>query len=69
MPESPDTPRQEARLVNGPKELLTVGGVADFLRVRPSMVYQWAKHGRIPPSKVSRLSWPRRGPGRGFFGV
>jgi len=41
--------------VNGPRELLTVDKVADFLRVRPSTVYEWAKDGRIPASKVGRL--------------
>jgi excisionase family DNA binding protein len=55
MAENADTPRQGARKVNGPRELLTVEEVADFLRVRPSTVYEWAKDGRIPASKVGRL--------------
>jgi excisionase family DNA binding protein len=41
--------------MNGLKELLTVDEVADFLRVRPSTVYEWAKDGKIPASKVGRL--------------
>jgi len=38
-----------------PSELLTVDEVADFLRVKPSTVYEWAKQGKIPASKVGRL--------------
>ena len=38
-----------------PSELLTVDEVADFLRVKPSTVYEWAKNGKIPASKVGRL--------------
>ncbi|MGC9455789.1 MAG: helix-turn-helix domain-containing protein [Phycisphaerae bacterium] len=35
--------------------LMTVEEVAEFLRVRPSTVYDWAKDGKIPASKVGRL--------------
>jgi len=41
--------------VNAANELLTVEEVADFLRVKPSTVYEWAKQGKIPASKVGRL--------------
>jgi len=41
--------------VKTPSELLTVNEVADFLRVKPSTVYDWAKNGKIPASKVGRL--------------
>ncbi|MFW6106558.1 MAG: helix-turn-helix domain-containing protein [bacterium] len=41
--------------MNAANELLTVDEVADFLRVKPSTVYEWAKQGKIPASKVGRL--------------
>ena len=56
--------------MNVPSELLTVDEVADFLRVKPSTVYEWAKNGKIPARKVGRLwrfsreeieSWTRSG--------
>ena len=36
-------------------QLLTAEEVADFLRVKPATVYEWAKSGKIPASKVGRL--------------
>lgn len=41
--------------MNAANELLTVDEVAEFLRVKPSTVYEWAKQGKIPASKVGRL--------------
>ena len=41
--------------MNAPSELLTVDEVADFLRVKPSTVYEWAKTGKIPARRVGRL--------------
>ena len=35
--------------------LLTVDEVAAFLRVKPATVYEWARNGKIPASKVGRL--------------
>jgi len=35
--------------------LMTVEDVADYLRVKPSTVYEWAKQGKLPASKVGRL--------------
>ena len=34
---------------------MTVEEVADYLRVRPSTVYEWAKRGKIPAVKMGRL--------------
>ncbi len=36
-------------------KLMTVEEVAEYLRVKVSTVYQWAKEGKIPASKVGRL--------------
>jgi len=41
--------------VKSPKELLTAEEVAEFLRVRPTTVYEWARNGKIPASKIGRL--------------
>ena len=35
--------------------LMTVGEVAEYLRVKRSTVYKWAKDGKIPAAKVGRL--------------
>lgn len=37
------------------KRLMTVEEVAEYLRVRPSTVYDWAKTGKIPGVKMGRL--------------
>ena len=37
------------------KKLMTVKEVADYLRVKPSTVYDWAKQGKIPAVKIGRL--------------
>ena len=36
-------------------ELMTVQEVAEYLRVKPSSIYEWAKNGKIPGVKVGRL--------------
>ena len=36
-------------------ELMTVEEVAEYLRVKPSSVYEWVKNGKIPAAKVGRL--------------
>ena len=41
--------------MGAPNELLTVDEVAAFLRVKPATVYEWAKDGKIPASKIGRL--------------
>ena len=35
--------------------LMTVEEVAEYLRVKPSTVYKWAKEGKIPAAKVGWL--------------
>lgn len=54
------------------KELMTVDEVAEYLRVKPSSVYEWAQNGKIPAAKVGRLwrfhrdeieAWVRSGGG------
>ena len=35
--------------------LMTVDEVAEYLRVKASTVYKWAKDGRVPAAKVGRL--------------
>lgn len=37
------------------KKLMTVEEVAEYLRVKPTTVYQWAKNGKIPAVKMGRL--------------
>jgi excisionase family DNA binding protein len=37
------------------KRLMTVEEVADYLRIKPGTVYDWAKMGKIPAIKVGRL--------------
>lgn len=37
------------------KRLMTVEEVSDYLRVKRSTVYEWARSGRIPAVKVGRL--------------
>ena len=37
------------------KSLMTVEEVAEYLRVKSSTVYEWAKKGKIPAAKVGRL--------------
>ena len=34
---------------------MTVEEVAEYLRVKPSSVYEWAKNGKMPAAKVGRL--------------
>jgi PTS system nitrogen regulatory IIA component len=34
---------------------MTVEEVAEYLRVKPSTVYDWAKRGKIPAVKIGRL--------------
>ena len=34
---------------------MTVEEVADYLRIKPSTVYEWAKQGKIPAVKMGRL--------------
>jgi excisionase family DNA binding protein len=41
--------------MNAHRQLLVVDEVADFLRVKSSTVYEWAKNGKIPARKVGRL--------------
>ena len=36
-------------------QLMTVEEVAEFLRVKTSTVYEWAKNGKLPGVKVGRL--------------
>ena len=36
-------------------KLITVTEVAEYLRVKRSTVYEWAKEGKIPAAKVGRL--------------
>jgi excisionase family DNA binding protein len=36
-------------------QLMTVEDVAEYLRVKPSSVYDWASHGKLPAVKVGRL--------------
>ena len=36
-------------------KLITVTEVAEYLRVKRSTVYEWAKDGKIPAAKVGRL--------------
>lgn len=36
-------------------QLMTVNDVADYLRVKPSTVYEWAGSGKLPGVKVGRL--------------
>jgi excisionase family DNA binding protein len=52
------------------KEVMTVEEVAEYLRVTPSSIYEWAKAGKMPAAKVGRLwrfhreeidAWVRRG--------
>lgn len=38
-----------------PDKLMNVEEVAEYLRVKPSTVYEWAKQGNIPTAKVGRL--------------
>jgi len=35
--------------------LMTVEDVAEYLRVKTSTVYEWAKDGKLPGAKVGRL--------------
>ena len=35
--------------------LMTVEDVAEYLRVKPSTVYEWAGNGKLPAVKVGRL--------------
>jgi len=37
------------------EKIMTVEEVAEYLRVRPSSVYEWAKTGKMPAAKVGRL--------------
>lgn len=34
---------------------MTVEEVAEYLRIRPTTVYEWAKSGKIPAVKMGRL--------------
>jgi len=52
------------------QNLMTAAEVAEYLRVRPPSVYEWAKGGKIPCAKVGRLwrfhreeieAWVRKG--------
>jgi len=52
------------------KEVMTVEEGAEYLRVTPSSIYEWAKVGKMPAAKVGRLwrfhgeeidGWVRRG--------
>jgi len=36
-------------------ELMTVQEVAEYLRAKPSSIYEWAKNGKIPGVKVGGL--------------
>jgi len=36
-------------------KLMTVDEVAEYLRVKASTVYKWAKDGKIPAAKIGRL--------------
>jgi len=36
-------------------QLMTVGDVANYLRIKTSTVYEWAANGRLPGVKVGRL--------------
>ena len=36
-------------------DLMTVEELAEYLRVKTSTVYEWAKNGKIPAAKVGRL--------------
>lgn len=43
-----------------PDKLMTVEEVAEYLRVKPSTVYEWTKDGKIPAAKVGwlwRFDW------------
>ncbi len=37
------------------EELMTTEEVAGYLRVKLSTVYEWARNGKIPATKVGRL--------------
>ena len=37
------------------KPVMTVEEVAEYLRVTPSSIYEWAKAGKMPAAKVGRL--------------
>jgi excisionase family DNA binding protein len=37
------------------KEILTIKEVAEYLKVRPSTIYSWVEHGRIPYNKIGRI--------------
>ena len=39
----------------GNPQLMTVEDVAEYLRVKPSTVYEWAANGKLPSVKVGRL--------------
>jgi len=36
-------------------DLMTVEELAEYLRVKTSTVYDWAKNGKIPAAKIGRL--------------
>ena len=36
-------------------QLMTVEDVSEYLRVKPSTVYEWASNGNLPGVKVGRL--------------
>jgi len=36
-------------------QLMTVGDVAEYLRIKTSTVYEWAASGKLPGVKVGRL--------------
>jgi len=36
-------------------QLMTVEDVAEYLRIKPSTVYEWASNGKLPGVKIGRL--------------